>query len=193
MGTSNNHKILSEIGALYCRENWNCWCVAIEPQGLTNRNYDVLAIQSSPRSIIAMEVKVDRQDFLAGIKKGHFEQSQYITELWLVYTGQFEIKELPAHVGILKAKRNPVCKVHHDLKTVCDHTCKRRRNIFLTEVRPAKYWHSKDDRNLCFSTYVPKWLWKISTSLTTRTLHGIEYNLIGDIENEKSNGNFEVE
>jgi len=184
MSVSNNHKILSEIGALYCRENWNCWPVAIEPQGLTNRNYDVLAIQSSPKSIVAMEVKVDRQDFLAGIKKGHFEQSQYITELWLVYTGQFEIKELPAHVGILKVKGSPVCKVHHDLKTVCDHTCKRLRNIFLTEVRPARYWHSKEDRSLCFSTYTPKWLWKIATANSTRMLHHIEYNLIGDVKRE---------
>jgi hypothetical protein len=188
MGASDNHKMLCDLGAVFCRTVWQCWPVAIEPQGLTARNYDVLAIQSSPRSIIGLEIKVSREDFIAGIKKGHFDKSNYISELWLVYPGNFKIQELPDYVGILKVNKIPRCKYHFDLKTVCDPNCNNKKSIFLSVVREAKYMHDDNLRHQLFNQYTPKWLWKIATSNSTKVIHQIEYNLLGEIEiNETEN------
>lgn len=182
MATSDNHHIVADIAAVYCRENWQCWPVAIEPQGLTNRNYDVLAIKSSPQSIVGIEVKVSRPDFLAGMKKGHFEKTNYINELWLAYPGGFEINELPSHVGILKIRKTPVCKIHNDLKTICPSSCQNLKPLFLTEVRPAKYMQSDSkERMKYFSKYTPQWLWKIAQRNTTRIINEIMFNLIDDV------------
>lgn len=182
---SSNHRILAELGALFCRVRWSIWPVAVEPVGLTKRNYDVIGLKSSPRAIVAMEVKVSRSDFLAGIRKGHFDKDSHITELWLIYPGGFNIGELPHHVGIIKPRPKPICEYHEQLRQLCDERCKKKKNIFLQIIREAQDYGDKDYVRRSFSEFAPKWLWKIAVSNSTKTVRMIESNVVMDWGDEE--------
>ena len=182
---SSNHRILAELSALYCRVKWSVWPVGVEPVGLTKRNYDVVGLKSSPRAIVAMEVKVSRQDYLAGIRKGHFDKDNHVTELWLVYPGSFRISELPHHVGIIKPRPSPICAYHEQKGEICTEKCDKKKNVFLQIVRQAQPFGDQNYTRSTFSHYAAKWLWKIATSNTTKLLGYIEANVVVDYGKEQ--------
>lgn len=179
MTVSNEHRIMCELALLFCREYWLMWPAAIEPIGFNGRNYDVLGIKSKPRDIVAIEVKASRSDFMSGIKKGQFNKSNYITELWLVYDGTFEIQELPSHVGILRLIETPICLPHAIAKRhLCDAECKNKKTIYFSIDRKAKQIHDNSTKFGVIGKYEKEWLWKLATSNSTRLLNNIKANLI---------------
>jgi hypothetical protein len=185
---SNTHRALTEAAALYCRFAWQCWPVAIEATGLADRNYDAVAIKTSPRSIVVFETKKSRKDFLSGLKAGQFNKSPYATEMWFVYPGNFDIPELPSYIGIMSPRNNPICDFHEktNKQHLCSENCKFPKTIFLKIERPARMFWDKDLTRKYWHLYTPKWLWRIAVSNTTKYINIIAANIVPDIENFKN-------
>jgi len=177
---SDNHKVLTELAALYCRARWYLWPIAIESVGPGKRNLDVIAIRSKhPQGIVGLEAKATYDDFKKGIKKGQFKPSQYITEMWLVYPGNFPVNELPREIGILRTRSSPIC-VEHDFQNapnLCiEGKCKRKKNIFLFVERPAKSFWDRVDQSRIYQAHREDWLWSIATSNASKLIGYIEAN-----------------
>jgi hypothetical protein len=177
---SSTHRALTEAAVLYCRFVYNCWPVGSEAVGLTNRNYDAIAIRSSPRGLVAFETKKSRKDFLSGIQSGQFNKSPYITELWLVTPGTFDISEAPHYLGLMSPRHFPICDLHEKTQKqqYCDEKCKRPKTIFLKIDRlPRPLW-DKDLTSKYWNLYTTKWLWRIAVSNSTKYINIIAANMV---------------
>lgn len=164
------HDSLEYVTLLFCREVWDCPIVGLEPQG-PGRFHDVVAMRLGKYSgfnpgIIAFEIKATRNDFLLGIKSKQFSLTKYIHEMWLVYTGDFDISELPKHVGILTPRRIPVCKDHFYSKNEndCIADCDNRKLVHL-EIQKRARFNTLDSKNIWKSKN--DWAWAISRKGTT--------------------------
>lgn len=178
---SSDHRILAELSAIYCREKWGTWPVAIEPVGIDGkRNYDVLAIRTKDKqAIVGLEVKVNKYDLTSGIKKGQFNITNEVTEMWLVIPQEIRIpKELPVHVGILRLLSKPRCLIHDLKNTNCTDRCSHKKSIYFYEEKQPEQFLSKKEIHENWNYYLNKWLWKIATSNATKYLNIIEANLI---------------
>lgn len=171
MSISPQHRTLSQLAALYCRRKWLSNYVAIEPLGPNGRNYDIFCIKKKSMDLAGLEVKISRSDFLKGIKKGQFKDSLDVTETWLVYTGDFSIKELPLHCGILAVKFEPSCTKHED---ICPTDCSENKTIYFKEVRKAR---SKEKKQDIFRAKCNVWMKYIAMKNSTDMIQHIEYNL----------------
>lgn len=173
------HEALVATTLLFCREVWDCPIVGVEPQG-PGRFHDIVALRLARNrglkpGIVALEIKASRNDFLLGIKNKQFSFTKYIHEMWLVYTGSFNIDELPKHVGILTPKKRPVCLNHSLSKKdeICIATCKEPKLVHFNIVRKAQInpldykvvWNAKYD-----------WTWAISRKSTTDFFNLISRN-----------------
>ncbi len=171
--------MLCELAALYLRAKWYICPIGIENAGLDKRNYDVTGICSKkPQKIIAVESKASYDDFKGGIKKGQFNPSQYITELWLAYAGNFDPSELPKNVGILKIRNIPICQLHdiQNKPNACGPKCKNKKNIFYMIERQAISWWEPKEQYKIYMTQRNAWLWSIAVSNSTKLINSIEAN-----------------
>lgn len=181
---SSTHRALTEAAALYSRFVMGMWPISIECVGLANRNYDAVGIRSSPRGIVAFETKKSRKDFLSGIKSGQFNKSPYITELWLVTPGNFDVSEAPDYLGIMSPRHFPICEMHEKLNKQqnCDSRCKRPKTIFLkVDKQPRQLW-DKDLTSKYWHLYTTKWLWRIAVSNSTKYINIIAANMVPNVQ-----------
>lgn len=180
MAVSNEHRILTELAALYCKEMWELWAIAIEPKD--TKIFDVVALRTSkPRAIITIEIKVSRADFLSGINRGQFSMFNKVTEMWLAYPGNFPITELPKHVGILKIKEKPVCPNHAVVGTDCPLACKNKKTIYYDVARKPKSNLSKKEIDYIYMAHSKNWIWHMLTKQTTDMIKNISLNVLNEV------------
>lgn len=178
MTASPEHTAITQLAALYCREMWLCWAIGLEPKGVGRFNYDVVAIRGKPRAgVVVIETKVHRSDFLAGLKRGQFNESPYVHEIWLAYNGDFSIDELPEHCGILELRPHPVCPAHAlFFGRKCPDGCKNTKTIYFDYKRKAKRLHKGEGSRKIWKEYVDKWIWHIATKGATDNINRIAAN-----------------
>ena len=176
MSPSMSHVMLTDVAALYCRLVWNSWAVGIEPLAPGPIRYDVVAFRGKPRACITgVEIKATRSDFLAGLRRGQFDTSKYVHEIWLAYNGDFEIEELPSHCGILCMKDEPVCQ-KHIFFDVCPEDCEEPKRIFYDEIRKARRMNNGKASAKIWEEYARDWTWHIATKGSTDNMNRIAAN-----------------
>lgn len=177
MAPSMDHIMLTNLAAVYARVVWNSWAIGIEPLAPGPTRYDVVAIRGKPRAgVSGIEIKATRADFLAGMKRGQFDETKYVHEVWLAYTGDFNIEELPSHCGILVIKDEPVCP-RHIFFDRCPEDCQDPKTIYFEEDRKARIINKGKASAAIWDQHIHEWVWHIATKGATDNINRITANV----------------